>query len=182
MIHYDLIPGTPVGNVFIAATNRGLCAVLVGDKSLDTFKKRLTEMFRGEVFEKDPARTRKYRRELEEYFRGERTRFTVPVDLSAVRSPFRQKVLRKLHELPFGRVTTYGDLARQSGSPRAARAVGSTMATNPLSIVIPCHRVVGSSGGLGGFSGGLSMKRKLLVLEGVEPKRSGLLKAARKSK
>lgn len=182
MIYYDFIPRTVIGNALIAATDRGLCAVLIGGKAKRSFEKKLTGMFPGETLQENPGRMRCYRKELSEYFSGKRTRFTQPVDLRAVRSPFRRRVLRKLYRLPFGRVISYGALASQSGSPGAARAVGTAMATNPLSIVIPCHRVVASSGGLGGYGGGLSNKRKLLRHEGIEPTRSNLLRAARRTK
>ena len=179
MIYYDHIPRTLAGNVFIAASERGLCAVSVGKKTAVAFRKELSRMFPGEKFEGDPARLARYRRELEEYLRGTRKRFTVPIDLTAVHGSFRRKVLEKLYALPFGRVVTYGELAARSGSPGAARAVGTAMSTNPLAIVVPCHRVVASSGGIGGYSAGLALKRKLLVHEGVPPTRAGLIEAGR---
>ena len=177
MIYYDLIRRTLVGNVLVAATEKGLCAVLVGDKTLDTFKTQLGRMFSDQTLKKSPARLEPYRTELEEYFGGKRKAFTVSLDLSSVRSPFQITVLHKLFALPFGRVLSYGELAERSGFPGAARAVGTTMASNPLAVVIPCHRVVAAGGGLGGYSGGLSMKKKLLAHEGVPPTRSNLLKA-----
>jgi len=177
MIHYDVISRTIVGDVLIAATSRGLCAVLFGKDAGGALEKRLAVMFPGEPAGRNRSRLAPYRREIDEYFAGKRPRFTLPIDLSAVRSPFQRKVLRKLHALPFGRVTTYGDLAARSGSPGAARAVGTAMSKNPVALVIPCHRVVGAAGSLGGFSGGLSKKKTLLVHEGVAPTKSGLLKA-----
>ncbi len=177
MIYYDLMRHTPVGNVHIASTEKGLCAVLVGQKTLDTFKAQLSGMFSEETVKKSPPRLEAYRKELEEYFDGKRTTFTVSLDLSSVRSSFQRKVLRKLFALPFGRVMSYGELAERSGFPGAARAVGTTMASNPLAVVVPCHRVVAAGGGLGGYSAGLSMKKKLLAHEGVPPTRSNLLKA-----
>lgn len=179
MIHYHFVPRTIVGDALIAATDKGLCAVLIGQLTKKNFKERLAGMFPGETLRENPRHMRSYKKELDEYFSGERTRFTLPVDLLAVRSPFRRKVLRKLQRLPFGRVISYGELAASAGSPGAARAVGSTMAANPLSVVIPCHRVVAASGGLGGYGGGLSNKKRLLRHEGVQPTRSGLLKAGR---
>jgi len=177
MIHYDIIPRTMVGDIVIAATSEGLCAVLFGKKTGGALEKRLASMFAGEPIARDKRRLAPYRREIEEYFRGKRERFTMPIDLRAVRSPFQRRVLRKLFALPFGRVMTYGDLAARSGSPGAARAVGTAMSKNPAALVIPCHRVVGASGSLGGYSGGLSKKKALLLHEGVTPTKSGLLKA-----
>ena len=100
-----------------------------------------------------------------EYLSGRRRRFSVPVDLSAV-PPFHAKVLRAAGRIPRGRTVTYGELAAAVGRPRGARAVGQAMARNPVPLVVPCHRVVGS-GGLGGYGGGLALKRRLLALEGA---------------
>jgi O-6-methylguanine DNA methyltransferase len=180
MIRYDVIARTMVGDVLIAATSEGLCAVLFVKSAGGALEKRLAAMFPGEPIRRDRRRLGRFRNEIEEYFAGKRSRFTMPIDLSAVRSPFQRKVLRKLRALPLGRVTTYGSLAARSGSPGAARAVGTAMSKNPVSVVIPCHRVVGAAGSLGGYGGGLSKKRTLLLHEGVAPTKSGLLKAGGK--
>jgi len=103
-------------------------------------------------------------REIREYLAGRRRRFTVPADLSAA-TPFHRKALAALARVPYGRTVTYGQLAARAGRPRAARAVGQAMANNPLPLIFPCHRVVASGGGLGGFGGGLGLKRRLLALE-----------------
>jgi methylated-DNA-[protein]-cysteine S-methyltransferase len=105
-------------------------------------------------------------RALAGYFSGRVLKFAIPLDLSGT-SPFQRKVLQSCAAIPLGSVTSYAELARKAGKPRAARAVGTIMATNPISIVIPCHRVVGSDRKLHGYGGGLAMKRKLLELEGV---------------
>lgn len=104
--------------------------------------------------------------QLRRYFEGQPTEFTAPVDLSD-RTPFQQTVLRTCRTIGFGETMTYGELAELAGSPGAARAVGSVMASNPLPLIIPCHRVLGSSGGMGGFSapGGVSTKKRMLDLE-----------------
>ncbi|WP_049564169.1 methylated-DNA--[protein]-cysteine S-methyltransferase [Streptomyces sp. SBT349] len=107
--------------------------------------------------------------ELDAYFAGGLRRFTVPLDWSLV-SGFTERVLRELAaSVPFGSVVGYGALAGRVGDPDAARAVGAAMGANPLPVVVPCHRVVASDGGIGGFSGGLETKRTLLALEGVLP-------------
>ncbi len=178
MIYYDFITGTLVGDVLIAATPKGLCAVLFGGKTRGALQAHLERMFPRETLEHNRERLRPHRKELEEYFAGKRKRFTAPIDLSAVRSSFRRKVLKTLKAVPYGKVTSYGQLAARAGSPGAARAVGTAMATNPLAVVIPCHRVIGAAGALGGYSGGLSTKIKLLLHEGVEPTRSSLRKAS----
>lgn len=109
------------------------------------------------------------RRELRAYLRGEITRFSVRVDLRDM-SPFYAAALRAVARIPFGRVRTYGQVARSLGKPRAARAVGQAVARNPVPIVIPCHRVVACDG-LGGFGLGLDLKIRLLCLESRRPRR-----------
>ena len=104
--------------------------------------------------------------ELRAYLDGRLRAFSVPLDLGLA-APFARKVLVKLCDVPYGQLTTYGELAVRAGSPRAARAVGGAVGRNPIPIVIPCHRVVAGNG-LGGFGGGLPMKRALLAIEGVD--------------
>lgn len=105
--------------------------------------------------------------QLREYFAGERREFDVPLDLHGV-TPFRAEVLRELSKVPYGETTTYAELARAAGNPKAVRAVGSACATNPLPILIPCHRVLRADGSLGGYRGGTEAKRFLLRLEGID--------------
>jgi len=116
---------------------------------------------------KAEAHAERAEREIREYCAGRRRRFTVTIDLSGV-PPFHRKVLAAARRIPCGRTVTYGELARRAGSPRAARAAGQAMAHNPVPLIVPCHRVVAAGGGLGGFGGGLALKRRLLALEGVE--------------
>ena len=104
-------------------------------------------------------------RELEEYFAGRRRRFAVPLD--AAGTAFQKQVWQALRAIPFGELRSYRDVAEQLGKPRAVRAVGAANGRNPIPIVVPCHRVVGSNGQLTGFAGGLNAKRALLALEGV---------------
>jgi methylated-DNA-[protein]-cysteine S-methyltransferase len=107
--------------------------------------------------------------QLDGYFAGSRTRFELPLDWSLV-TGFNRRVLRELAAgVPFGSVVGYQDLARRVGEPDAARAVGTAMGANPIPVVVPCHRVIESDGGIGGFGGGLEIKRALLALEGVLP-------------
>jgi len=117
----------------------------------------------------DPERDHRVARQLDEYFGGERSRFTVPVDLGGVTAPFRRGVLETLRgEVGFGETVTYGELAVMAGRPGAARAVGSAMATCPVPILIPCHRVLAAGGAIGGYGGSLDHKRVLLEIEGIE--------------
>jgi len=104
--------------------------------------------------------------QIRAYCAGRRRRFTVPIGLSGT-PPFHRKVLAAARRIPYGRTVTYGELARLAGNPRAARAVGQAMAHNPVALIVPCHRVVAAGGGLGGFGGGLALKRRLLALEGA---------------
>lgn len=112
-----------------------------------------------------PARCAEARRQLEEYFAGERREFSLPLGLEG--TPFRRRVWRGLAAIPYGSVLTYGELAARIGSPGAARAVGQANGANPIPIVLPCHRVVAANGRLGGFSSGTDVKRRLLDLENV---------------
>ena len=102
-------------------------------------------------------------RELEEYFAGRRREFTLPLDLRG--TPFQLAVWNGLAQIPYGTTCSYADLARQIGRPRAHRAVGAANGANPVPIVLPCHRVIASGGGIGGYSGGLETKRRLLAFE-----------------
>ena len=154
---------SPIGILTLAATPEGL--VRVGfPRETDTIMEELAEDVSPRVVEL-PRRLDLARRELDEYFEGHRTVFDLPVDLRLARG-FRRRVLELLYaEVTFGETCSYGELAALAGSPRAHRAVGSAMATNPVPIVVPCHRVLRSGGSLGGYGGGLDVKRYLLALE-----------------
>ncbi len=117
------------------------------------------------IFDPDPFR--RVTLQLREYFAGERRSFELP--LEARGTPFQQRVWRALSRIPYGQTVSYGELARRLGQPGAARAVGLANGANPLPIVWPCHRVIGSDGSLTGFGGGLAIKRRLLSLEGWTP-------------
>ena len=157
-VRYDIVD-SPLGELGVAATEQGLCRIayvpdLLEDELARTFGARVLRLPLDEV-----------KRELDEYFAGRRRAFDLPIDLRV--APFSADVLRELATVPYGRTTTYGALAAQSGHPRAARAVGTTMNRNPIPIVLPCHRVIGANGALVGYAGGLDVKRRLLELEGV---------------
>lgn len=156
---------SPVGPLLLAATGRGLVRVAYEreghDQVLSTLATRLSPRVLRAPKRLDPAA-----RELDEYFAGRRTSFDVPVDL-ALTTPFRRRVLEHLPAIRFGSTETYTDVARAVGSPKAVRAVGSACATNPLPVVIPCHRVLRNDGSLGGYLGGLEVKSALLGLETV---------------
>ncbi len=113
-----------------------------------------------------PARLDAVRRELEEYFAGERRAFDLPLDLTLA-APFGREVLRACARIPFGATSSYGAVAADAGRPRASRATGNALGANPVPIVVPCHRVLRTGGGIGGYTGGLEVKQHLLTLEGV---------------
>jgi len=155
---------TPIGRLGVAATARGLCRVEFDAKGI--------RAARGSAAAR--AHLKKAVQQLREYFAGARKEFDVPLDLRGTQHQVR--VWRALEEIPFGRTRTYGDVARKLGLPvAAARAVGRACATNPVAVVLPCHRVLGGDGGLHGFGGGLWRKRALLELENSEYIRQGVL-------
>jgi methylated-DNA-[protein]-cysteine S-methyltransferase len=156
---------SPVGPLLVASTPRGLVRVAYTDwHSEDDVLADMARRLSPRMLEA-PARLDEERRELDEYFAGRRTEFELPVDV--VFDSFRLRVMDELARIPYGSVTTYGALAAKAGNPRAARAVGMFMNRNPIPIVLPCHRVVGASGSLVGYGGGLERKERLLQLEGA---------------
>ena len=157
---------TPVGRLLIAVTEHGVCEIHY-DADPDAEAERLARLFGSRVL-RSPRPTDEARRQLDEYFAGVRREFELDVDLRPARE-FGRAVLEELARVPYGELTTYGSLASRAGSPRAARAVGTVMNRNPVPIVLPCHRVVGSTGSLVGYAGGLARKRRLLELEGALP-------------
>jgi methylated-DNA-[protein]-cysteine S-methyltransferase len=154
---------SPVGPLLLAATPKGLVRVAYDteghDRVLDTLSQRLSpRVLRA------PKRLDAAARELEEYFGGRRQAFDLPLDRSLSKG-FRQLVQRHLPEIGYGQTRTYGQVAALVGNPKAVRAVGTACATNPLPLVIPCHRVVHTNGTLGNYIGGVDTKRRLLQLE-----------------
>tara|TARA_B100001123_G_scaffold91517_2_gene105327 strand:- start:379 stop:1167 length:789 start_codon:yes stop_codon:yes gene_type:complete len=154
---------SPVGRIFVGATDEGLCDVSFRQTSDETYRGWL-QKWSAEVWRDDES-VSEATDQLEAYFAGRLTRFQLPIDLRQV-TPFTEKVLRAVDGIAFGRVSSYGTLARSLGSPGASRAVGGALGRNPVPIVIPCHRVLASGGLLGGFTGGLDTKGALLRLEG----------------
>ena len=162
-VAYDLVD-SPVGTLFVGASEQGVCRISF-DPEPERESEQLARRFGARVL-RAPRRVDEARRELDEYFERRRTRFELPVDLR-VAGPFPQVILTELARVPYGEVTTYGRLAARAGRPQAARAVGTVMNRNPIPIVLPCHRVVGASGKLVGYGGGLERKEALLRLEGA---------------
>jgi methylated-DNA-[protein]-cysteine S-methyltransferase len=163
----DVAIGTadsPIGRLTVAVTPRGLARVAFDDEGPDEVAEELARAISPRVLESSRA-TQEARRELEEYFDGRRTRFDLRLDRRLIRGIARE-VLAATARVPFGRTTTYGEIAERIGSPRAARAVGNALGSNPIPIVIPCHRVLRAGGALGGYGGGAHRKEELLRLEG----------------
>jgi len=158
---------SPLGTLFLARTERGLVRLAYEDLhgGADPLLERLAAELSPRVVE-SPPRLDDVRRELDEYFAGRRKRFDIPVDMSLMR-PFARRVLGVTARIPFGATSTYAKVAAEAGSPRAARAAGGALGSNPIAIVVPCHRVLGSTGTLHGYTGGLHRKQHLLELEGV---------------
>jgi len=157
-VRYDVVE-SPFGELLVAATDRGLCRIWFDPEGQE---EELARLFGLRVL-RSPLD--EVRRELDEYFDGTRHEFDLPLDLRV--AAFNEQVLHELARVPYGITTTYGALANKVGRPRAARAVGTVMNRNPIPIVLPCHRVLGSNGSLTGYAGGLDMKLKLLQLEGA---------------
>ena len=149
----------------VFVTPRGLAGISYADEPIEQQLEEVASTISPRVMAA-PERTDRVRRQLDEYFAGERRRFDVPVDWRALHG-FREQVLRATARIPFGQVSTYREIATEAGSPNAYRAAGNALGSNPIPIVVPCHRVLHAGGGLGGYTGGLERKRYLLRLEGV---------------
>ena len=158
--------GTPLGNLWIAVGQRGLVAIEWSASELE-FSQYLTKRFKRPV-EPNPKMTAQAAGQLGEYLQGKRRQFSIPIDWSVLR-PFQKQVLKVTFGIPYGQTRTYGEIAATLGNPRAARAVGRAEATNPMPLVIPCHRVIGADNKLHGYGGGdgLPTKEWLLKMEGA---------------
>jgi methylated-DNA-[protein]-cysteine S-methyltransferase len=156
---------SPIGELMVAVTPRGLaCVAFEGD----AYRHELLERIANEISPRilpSAKGTDEWRRELDEYFAAERTRFDLPIDRRLIHGIARD-VLVQTGRIGFGQTNTYGEIAKKIGHPTAARAVGRALGSNPIPIVIPCHRVIGASGKLTGYAGGLDRKVTLLELEG----------------
>jgi methylated-DNA-[protein]-cysteine S-methyltransferase len=162
-VAYDFAD-TPLGQLLVATTDRGLCRIEY-DPVPERAEDELARAF-GRRLLRVPRAVDEPRRQLDEYFSGRRHEFDLSLDLALARD-FSRRVLEELALVPYGEMTTYGALAARAGRPRAARAVGTVMNRNPIPIVLPCHRVVGSTGSLVGYGGGIERKQQLLTLEGA---------------
>jgi O-6-methylguanine DNA methyltransferase len=161
LIAWDSID-TPIGTLLIAVSGTGLCDITFTPDEASLLA-RLDPLAR--VLH-DPTRVAAFKRELTEYFAGKRQTFDLPIDWGGIK-PFQRTVLQAALTIPLGTYWTYQQVAQAIGRPKASRAVGQALARNPIPIVLPCHRVLGSDGSLHGYAGGLERKRILLTLEGA---------------
>jgi methylated-DNA-[protein]-cysteine S-methyltransferase len=165
IISVSRINKTLVGDIFIAQSSEGICSLEFGRISEKNFLRRLAGQLGPDVsFEMRSLPIVEL--QLKNYFAGKITSFSLEVDLRNTTS-FQKHVLRQTMKVPYGRTSSYGDIAARIGRPAAYRAVGNAVGANPIPIVIPCHRIIASDGGIGGYSSGLPNKRKLLALEGA---------------
>jgi methylated-DNA-[protein]-cysteine S-methyltransferase len=156
---------SPFGPLLLATTPRGVVRIGLPNQDADSLLEELAERVSPRVLEA-PAELDEVRRELDLYFEGKLTEFDLPLDWRLSKD-FRRKVLRVIDRIPYGKTRSYMQVATSAGNVRAVRAAGSACGSNPIPIVVPCHRVLRTGGGLGGYGGGLPMKRALLELEGA---------------
>jgi methylated-DNA-[protein]-cysteine S-methyltransferase len=157
---------SPFGEVLIARTDRGVVRVALPNRSRDDVFEEIATVVSPRILE-SPKRLEEERRELEEYFEGRRQHFDVPVDWSLVEPGFRSRALHAIARIPYGKTKTYTEIAKAAGNARAFRAAGTACGYNRIPLIVPCHRVVQSGGGIGNYGGGPEMKRALLDLEGA---------------
>jgi methylated-DNA-[protein]-cysteine S-methyltransferase len=169
LVSYRVFP-SPLGPILIARSEHGVSLVEYLDRGADVKASRLGRVAGVELRE-DGAELEALHRELLEYLRGDRTRLEWPLDLRLARTDFHRAVLRATAAIPYGAVTSYAGIAAELGKPAATRAVAQALRWNPLPIVVPCHRIIGTSGALTGYSGDrVGLKRELLAVEGIRAK------------
>jgi O-6-methylguanine DNA methyltransferase len=160
-IYYSCFNSPLLRNVFVASTERGVCFVDFV-RTERAFLKRLKERFPGKIV-RDDRKHRDILNQLRKYLKGELQHFNCKLDFRG--TPFQKKVWSALAKIPYGRTRSYGDIARAIGHPKAFRAVGNANGRNSIPLIVPCHRVIESNGGLGGFGHGIKVKKQLLDFE-----------------
>ncbi len=160
---YYAVLDSKIGRILVTKTDKGLNNLLFHQPTWGKFFEELKKKKNIELV-RDENKFSKLKKELNQYLSGKKVGFTEKLDLSSG-TLFQQKVWKKMLEVPFGKTISYKKLAAMVGSPRKARAVGNACATNPVSIIVPCHRIIKSDGGLGGYGGGIELKKRLLKLE-----------------
>jgi len=164
---------SPIGRMRLGSTDKGLCRVELPGACGRGFAGWLRAQLPDSRVQEDDGPNRSARQQILEYLAGDRIRFELPMDLRA--TPFQRAVYDELLAIPYGETRSYADVARAIGRPKAMRATGAANGANPLPLVIPCHRVIQSGGGLGGFGGGLPLKRRLLAMESARVRGERLL-------
>lgn len=149
----------------LVVSEKGICYIGFENKGLDKIIVRLKKFQPNFRIIENEEKIAKYRNQLKEYLQGKRGEFDISFDIGG--TDFQESVWEALRKIPYGKTCTYGEIAAKIGRPKAVRAVGSAIGANPVSIIIPCHRVISKSGGLAGFGGGLQVKQQLLKIEGV---------------
>lgn len=173
-LYIDTYNDKKFGRLVIAVSEKGLRFISLRERA--GLKKVIQHAEKYNLLPvKDSNKTKDIKKQLREYFHNKRMSFNAKLDIGYLR-PFTQKVLKEAFKIPYGRIATYGQLARRVRSPDASRAVGQVMAKNRIPIIIPCHRVIGSDGSLTGFGGGLGLKKRLLEMEGVVVKRERVVR------
>jgi O-6-methylguanine DNA methyltransferase len=162
-VYYDSRMFPSVGRIYVAATDQGICRIGLPAGPVEAFFKAVIEKYNPGIFIENNEVFGFLYNQLEEYFEGRRAVFSVPRDLRG--TPFQIQVWDALARIPFGETRSYGEIAGQIGRPKAVRAVGQANHVNPVPILIPCHRVIGSTGDLVGYGGGIPLKKQLLALE-----------------
>jgi methylated-DNA-[protein]-cysteine S-methyltransferase len=174
---WDLVKSLPAGTIYYATMDSPWGKMLLADKGKGLFllKLNIDKSSKSEDFTEEDGNIKisrndayfeSLKQQLNEYFEGKRTQFDWELDISTG-TEFQQKVWQAMKKIPYGKSLSYGELARKIGKPKASRAVGNACAKNPIPILIPCHRVLGSQGKLGGFSAGLMIKKALLDREKI---------------
>ena len=163
-VYYSIF-GSSLGVIRIASTEKGVCKIALPKESEEDFSRWLEAHFGPQNVIEDRSKNEAVLAELESYLAGELREFQSPLDLRG--TEFQMKVWKELRTIPYGTTCSYRDIAERIGHPRAYRAVGAANRANPIPIIVPCHRVIGQDGSLTGYGGGLTMKERLLRLEGA---------------
>lgn len=160
-VFYSSFNSSFLGKVFVASTGKGVCMIDFLTSEED-FLRRLEKKFTGKRV-RDDRKNKSVIRQLKKYFKGIPLDFNCPLDLKG--TPFQKKVWAALSKIPYGQTRSYKEIAQWIGHPKAFRAVGNANGKNPIPLIVPCHRVIASHGGLGGFGHGIKVKKQLLDLE-----------------
>ena len=164
MINYTIMP-SPIGKLLLVKSSKGLNHIIFEHK-IQQYEKIMSNNFPNQKIIKDKKALISEVDQLTEYFSGDRKRFDIELEVNM--PPFYQKVISVVNKIPYGKYLSYEQVATKAGNPRAARAAGTANAMNTIPIIIPCHRVLAKHGKLGGYGGGIKIKKYLLKLEGIQ--------------